>query len=260
MSSKSGCGLGRYLTFGLHEQWMLSFLNYGEDYLRNNSLGPKQKDALYQYLIDADFIGRKKQATDLFHAVRLLNTSGYLSSMDLWGIIWTEFCHNSNLFAWWAKRPEGEYDREYLLSVLMQDCNAALRTTINAVNSLISTLQYTSIGKDLKQGEVAKLGRNRVIHKSGHPKLSFLVVLYATYVFAVSHNMFSFSVEDIEHYVDSPQAIFCISSSELADALGSSSKQDFFKITWSGNKVLLDLSEKINKVDVIKMCMPLGGA
>lgn len=260
MSSKSCYGLGRYLTFGLHEQWMLSFLNYGEDYLRNNSLGPKQKDALYQYLIDAGFIDRKKQPTDLFRAVRSLNTSGYLSSLDLWGIIWIEFCHHSNLFTWWARKPEGEYDREYLLSVLMQDCDAALRTAINAVNSLISTLQYTPIGKDLKQGEVAKLGRNRVIHKAGHPKLSFLMALYATHAFAVGHNMFSLSVEDIEHYVDSPQTIFCISSAELADALGSSSKHDFFKITWSGSKVLLDLNEEISKVDVLKMYMPLGGA
>jgi len=238
---------------------MLSFLNYGEDYLRNNSLGPKQKEALYQYLIDAGFIDRKKHPTDLFHAVRLLNTSGYLSSLDLWGIIWTEFCHNSGIFLWWANQPPGDYNKQIILNEL-HNSDKKQRTLTNITNSLISTLQYTPIGKDLKQGEVAKLGRNRVIHKAGHPKLSFLMALYATHAFAVGHNMFSLSVEDIEHYVDSPQTIFCISSAELADALGSSSKHDFFKITWSGSKVLLDLNEEISKVDVLKMYMPLGGA
>jgi len=33
----------RYSNFGLREEWMTSFLNLGEDYLRNNTLGPKQR-------------------------------------------------------------------------------------------------------------------------------------------------------------------------------------------------------------------------
>ncbi|WP_018963725.1 hypothetical protein [Coprothermobacter platensis] len=258
MNSKSSCAFGRYLTFGFHEQWMLSFLNLGEDYLSNNSLGPKQKDALYQYLVDAGFIDRKKQTTELFQTLRLLNASGQLSSLDLWGVVWTEFCHNSAIFLWWANQPIGDYDKETILYQL-RSTDKRQRTLTNITNSLISTLQYTPIGKDLKQGEVTKNGRNRIVHKTGHPRLSFLVAVYATYVFAISHDIFSFSLEDVEHYVDSPQTMFCINSAELADALVSSSKHGFFKITWVSNKVFLDLNKELNKVDVIRMCMPLGG-
>lgn len=80
------------------------------------------------------------------------------------------------------------------------------RTLTNITNSLISTLQYTPIGKDLRQGEVVKSGRTRIVHKIGHPKLNLVEVIYAIYMFARDHEMFFISIEDMENiYIDISQ-------------------------------------------------------
>ena len=66
---------------------MVSFLNLGEDYLSNNTLGPKQKTALNEYLRDAGFIERNKKSTELCDVVRLGYSSGALSVLSVWAII-----------------------------------------------------------------------------------------------------------------------------------------------------------------------------
>ncbi|WP_107689601.1 hypothetical protein [Coprothermobacter proteolyticus] len=248
----------RYSNFGLREEWMTSFLNLGEDYLRNNTLGPKQKTALNEYLRDAGFIERNRKSTELCDVVRFGYSLGSLPVLSVWAIVWTNLCHNSGIFLWWANQPPGNYTRESMLQELRQT-DKRERTLTNITNSLISTLQSTPIGKDLRQGEVIKSGRSRIVQKIGHPKLNLVEVIYAFYMFARKHEMFSISIEDMEPYVESPQKIFCITSAELADVLGSSKSEKLFKVTWTNDKVYLDLDEGLNEVDVLKMCISTGG-
>lgn len=237
---------------------MVSFLNLGEDYLSNNTLGPKQKTALNEYLRDAGFIQRNKKSTELCDVVRLGYSSGSLSVLSIWAIIWTNLCHNSGIFLWWANQPPGNYTRESVLHELRQT-DKRERTLTNIINSLISTLQYTPIGKDLRQGEVVKSGRTRIVHKIGHPKLNLVEVIYAIYMFARDHEMFSISIEDMEPYVWSPQKIFCITSAELADVLGSSKNKKLFQVTWTNDKVYINLDEGLDETDVLKMSVSTGG-
>jgi len=248
----------RYSNFGLREEWMTSFLNLGEDYLRNNTLGPKQKTALNEYLRDAGFIERNRKSTELCDVVRFGYSLGSLSVLSVWAIVWTNLCHNSGIFLWWANQSPGDYTKESILRELRRT-EKRDRTLTNITNSLISTLQYTPIGKELRQGEVTKSGRIRIVHKIGHPKLNLVEVIYATYVFAKKHGRFSISIEDMEPCVDSPQKIFCITAAELADVLGSSKREKLFKVTWSGDRVYLDLDGGLNEVDVLKMCVSTGG-
>ena len=237
---------------------MVSFLNLGEDYLCNNTLGPRQKTALNEYLRDAGFIERNKKSTELCDVVRLGYSSGSLSVLSVWAIIWTNLCHNSGIFLWWANQPPGNYTRESVLHALRQT-DKRERTLTNITNSLISTLQYTPIGNDLRQGEVVKSGRTRIVHKIGHPKLNLVEVIYAIYMFARNHEMFSISVEDMEPYVGSPQKIFCITSAELADVLGSSKNKKLFQVTWTNDKVYINLDEELNETGVLKMSVSTGG-
>jgi len=77
---------------------MTSFLNLGEDYLRNNTLGPKQKTALNEYLRDAGFIERNRKSTELCDVVRFGYSLGSLPVLSVWAIVWTNLCHNSESF------------------------------------------------------------------------------------------------------------------------------------------------------------------
>ncbi len=58
-------GFKRYQTFGLRQHWLEDFLKRGEDWLRNNTLGPIQKIAMHYYLRDAELLDKKGQLTKL---------------------------------------------------------------------------------------------------------------------------------------------------------------------------------------------------
>lgn len=56
---KRTSGIDRYSTFGLRQGWLEEFLDFGDSWLKNNSLGPKQKPAVKFWLAEAGLIDLK---------------------------------------------------------------------------------------------------------------------------------------------------------------------------------------------------------
>ena len=61
--TKRTSGIDRYSTFGLREVWLEEFFTYGDEWLENNSLGPKQVPAVTHWLAEAQLIDSNTKKT-----------------------------------------------------------------------------------------------------------------------------------------------------------------------------------------------------
>ena len=61
--TKRTSGIDRYSTFGLREVGLEEFFTYGDEWLENNSLGPKQVPAVTHWLAEAQLIDSKTNKT-----------------------------------------------------------------------------------------------------------------------------------------------------------------------------------------------------
>jgi phosphoadenosine phosphosulfate reductase len=151
----------RYRTFGLREEWLTSFLLYGEEWLGNNSLGPYQLKALLRYLKEAEFLDGKKKPTPLFFLLSQLLKEE--NSTFVWQVVWVNLCINSELFNWYVKAvPWGEtFEKRELVEFLRKEKGLAERTARNAVNSLTNTFETSPLGKWFGQ----RVGRGEYLKK-----------------------------------------------------------------------------------------------
>ncbi len=165
--------LDRYRTFGLREEWLNSFLLYGERWLKENTLGPYQLKALIRYLKEAEFLDEKKKTTPLFFLLSQLLKEG--KTTLVWQVVWVNLCLNSDLFKWYAKSvPWGErFKKTEFVRFLQEEKNLAERTARNAVNSLTNTFENSPLGKWFGQ----KIGKSEYI-KEGLNELSSELLSY----------------------------------------------------------------------------------
>jgi len=56
----------KYNTFGLRQEWVYSFLTNGENFLKDNTLGPKQIEAFIYLLKDCELIDKNKNTYSSF--------------------------------------------------------------------------------------------------------------------------------------------------------------------------------------------------
>jgi len=137
--------IDRYNTFGLRRNWLENFLEKGKDWLIDNTLGPKQKDAISKYLLDAELIDNKKNLTDSFKFLSQLFTKDLKS---VWQIVWINLCINSDLFNWYVTEiPWGRSWKKDELVTLLKEKGAAERTARNAINALTNTFESSPLGE-----------------------------------------------------------------------------------------------------------------
>jgi len=151
----------RYRTFGLREEWLNSFFLHGENWLKENTLGPYQLKALIRYLKEAELLDKKKKPTPLFFLLSRLFKEG--KTALVWQVVWVNLCLNSDLFSWYAKSiPWGErFKKTELVRLLQEEKNLAERTARNAVNSLTNTFENSPLGEWFGQ----KVGKGEYIKK-----------------------------------------------------------------------------------------------
>ncbi|MCS7202778.1 MAG: hypothetical protein NZ841_08390, partial [Dictyoglomus sp.] len=213
METKEIIGISKYSSFGLRKEWLNDFLNKGDDFFDNNSLGPKQLLALRFYLKDTEILekNRSKNRLNFFFynlLISLLNRNSYL----VWCILWCNLVYNSNLFKWWSNFSKGVYKKSQIDTFLGDFYGKLNRSIKNASCSLVGTFERTPIGNELKQGIVKKEGRERIVIKEGDPELDPIVVLYNLYKFAERNDIYEFSIYEIENRPLSPQKVFCTDS------------------------------------------------
>lgn len=136
-------GFDRYKTFGLREEWVEGLMERGEEWLEDNTLGPRQREAFIRYMKDA-----------FVWDYGLTDTGDYLRRLwrrdrdTVWQIIWLNLCFGSDLFRWYVNTfGWGEkLTREKLVKKLQKE-GISERTAKNAINSLINTFRSSPLGR-----------------------------------------------------------------------------------------------------------------
>lgn len=224
MKSKSKTsGIDKYSTFGLRGQWLEEFLVFGDDWLSNNNLGPKQIPAVKNWLIEADLLdGETKQATNLANDLRIIYKD---DPLFVWGVIWVNLYYNSKIINWYCDTFDWgiKIPREELLEKLLDSSNLTEGTLKNPIGAMLNMFDKSPLGNDLKLGVLEKKGRAvKFIKKLGmNQELNSLLVAYALYKFSENKLRFDFTVSELydSNFEGGPYKLFGISRSQLERVL-----------------------------------------
>ncbi len=135
----------RYLTFGLRDVWLESFLYRPDVWLEENTLGPEQIKAFKKYMKDAELIDRRGNLTPLAWKMSEL----YAEDKDaVWQIVWLNLSLNSPLFNFYCSEVpwKSTWTKDKLVS-LIKGKGYAERTARNAVNALVNTFENSPLGE-----------------------------------------------------------------------------------------------------------------
>lgn len=159
-------GFGKYLTFGMRREWLVSFLNDLEGWFASNTLGTKQVDAMVAWLRDAELLGKKQKVTT--EVAKFLKEILNSNELLVWEIIWINLFYNSSVVKWYLS--DIDWYKKYSSTELKQlisgmDEAISERTISSGIKSLLNTFSTTPIGEDLKIGLIEKVKSNRYVKK-----------------------------------------------------------------------------------------------
>lgn len=244
-------GMFRYFSFGLRQDWMELFFSMRIDVLNNSSLGPFQKEALRYYLRDMELID-SKGTTNFFNSALTLYRKEGINSLFLWTVLWNNLPYNAPLFEWWNNKLPGRYSSKEIIASLSEFYGKMNRSVEKAYQSLVSTLERTPIGADLKQGLVQKEGRARVVIKAGNPDLSPFAALYALYKLAEQTQKYQLGLSAIEQSAGSPQKVFAMPTAKVETLLRALWLPDFFQIGSDEEQLVIGLESQKTALDVLE--------
>ena len=217
--------IATYQTFGLRKEWLKEFLEKGEDFWGDNSLGNRQEEALRAWLRDAGLLEQKK----LTPLGRFLKSRGVEDPLT-WEIIWVRLAQGSRLVRWFlAHVAWGERLSQKELVERLGD-EIAKRTRQNAVSALLGLFEHTPL-KGICPVERVK--RERVLTKKGTEEITPWGLLFALYTFAERAERYHFLLEDLMQPVpETPYGLFGLSRERLAALLRAASSQaeDLLKV------------------------------
>ncbi len=235
-----------FYTFGLKSLWLENCLK-NFFYCFHNELGHKQQKALINYLKKMELY-YKKRPTDFFKIL-------YDKQKNYWSYLWINLYNNTNLFKIWGLINKGNYPRLELLIFLIKVAKFHNKSVDSGLNSLISTFEYTSIGKELKIGIVTRENNKRFVKKEGGYFFDLYVILYALYKFAYKNNVFSIDIEGIENELYSPQKILVIESSNVKTALFEINESELLQTDIEDDRLITKLNYITHPYDVLKKCI-----
>jgi len=243
----------KYGTFGLREEWVEDFVKREEEFFVNNSLGPKQLDALIYYLRDMELIDKSNRLTILFDFISKIYRINGIKDMFLWSILWANLCMNAMLFRWWIDMPTGIYPRKVLLDMMETSYGKQNRSVKNGYLSLVGTFERTEIGKDLKQGVVIKEGNTRTVIKEENPDISPFSILYLLYRLGEDYEVYSFSLSMFNEQLISPCKVFNIKDSILFSKLNALWVPEIFDLYKEGEHMSINLNSDKSHLDIINL-------
>ncbi len=166
--------VNRYFTFGLRKPWLESFLERGSEWFTNNTLGPDQKKAMYNYLYDTELTDKEKNLTELFE---ILTKLFYKDPNTVWQVVWVNLCINSDLFRWYVQEiPWNKSWTKEELVALLEEKGAKNRTAKNSVNALANTFENSPLGNWF-----GKKKNKKTFYKAGTNEISLWALGYALY-------------------------------------------------------------------------------
>ena len=243
----------KYGTFGLREEWVEDLIKRGEEFFVNNSLGPKQLDALIYYLRDMELIDKNNRLTILFDFISKIYKINGMKDMFLWSIIWVNLCMNAILFRWWIDIPTGIYPRKVLLDMMVTSYGKQNKSVINGYLSLVGTFERTEIGRGLKQGIVIEEGNTRTVIKEENPDISPFSILYLLYRLGERYGKYSFSLSTFNEQLISPCKVFNIKDSILFSKLNALWLPEILDLCEEGERISINLNSDKNHLDIINL-------
>jgi len=169
--------LDRYNGFGLRKPWLESFLERGSEWFENNTLGPKQKEAMNRYLYDTELIiDRKKNLSKLYKALSKLF---YKDPDTVWQVVWVNLCMNSDLFRWYVQEIpwNKSWTKDELVSRLKEKVTAkSARTVKNTIDALANTFDNSPLGNWF-----GRKTNGKIYYKGGTNEISLWAFGYALY-------------------------------------------------------------------------------
>ena len=258
--TKRTSGIDKYSTFGLREEWLEEFIEYGDEWLENNSLGPKQIPAITNWLTEANLIERKtNKTTKLGSELKIL----FKNDPDfVWGVIWINLYHDSKIVGWYCDNIEwgNNIAREDLLERLMDSYPDLSKGTLNnALSALINTFDNSPLNDLFGLGHLTKKGRAvKFIDKNGvDDELDKWLVAYSLYKLKEIKSRKDFTVTELydENFEGGPYKIFGISESQLERILrGLQQSQDkIINVNLAADLDNLFLKDEIDTEDIIAL-------
>lgn len=241
----------KYGTFGLKQNWLYMFLQGVISLSRKEVLGPRQYDSLIAYLQDMELINRKRDNSflDLIKKIHYQNRQ----TLFLWSCLWVNLAFNSNLFNWWCNQNNDTFSREKIFELMSLSYKKQNRYLLNALNSLISTFEYTPIGSELKIGIVWREKNKRFVKKEGGYPFDPYVILYALYKYAQKKQIYEIDIDNIENEIFSPQKVLVIESKYVKNALLELNEPDMIKTNVNEeNHLIVTLNNQFHPYDVIR--------
>ena len=217
---KRTSGIDRYSTFGLRQGWLEEFFDFGDSWLENNSLGPKQKPAVKNWLAEAGLIDPKsKKTTELGNNLRIIYKD---DPYFVWGIIWINLYYNSKVITWYCDTFDWgiKISREELLETAMDSFPDLSEGTLkNPTSAMINMFDKSPLNDAFKLGVLEKKGRAvKFINKKGEIEdLDVLLVAYALYKVKENNSRDDFVVSELydEKFEGGPIKLFGVSKSQL---------------------------------------------
>ncbi|WP_297213483.1 MULTISPECIES: DUF4007 family protein [Thermodesulfovibrio] len=252
--SMKGSGIDRYSTFGFRKEWLKSFFENMDVWMKNNILGPKQIKAFLVWLKESEII--EKQSKDHLYPSdlgKLLQQTYFKDENLAWQIIWTNLYYNSNIIHWYLNSFEWgiTLSKDILFEKMKEDYPNLSDTTIrNPLSALIETFNKNDyFGEKLKFGLIEKKGKNLYIKKIGSDDINPLAILYTIYRYAIHRNKYRFTLSELceKDNRGTPYKIFGISQSKLSEILLwlHENKKELIRFEYKADLDNINLSDSI---------------
>ena len=256
---KRTSGIDKYSTFGLREVWLEEFFDFGDEWLDNNSLGPKQIPAVTNWLSEAGLIDQKtKKTTQLGKDLKIIYED---NPSFVWGIIWINLYYDSKVINWYCNSIDWgmRISREDLLENIMSSFPDLSKGTLNnATSAMINMFDNSSLNEAFNLGILEKKGRAvKFINKDGvGDELDILLVAYSLYKVKnqILRNDFTVSELYNENFEGGPFKQFGVSQSHLERILrGLNQYGDIVKADLAADLDNIFLNNDIALEDIIKI-------
>lgn len=244
---KKNLGFGKYLTFGIRDNWLKSFINNGKNWFQNHNLGNKQFDSMIAWLKDCELIDKNKEIIkENFETIqKIFMLDPYLG----YQILWINLFNNSSVVNWYLCNIKWNtvYSFSELKNIAISELKIPERTIISGLNSLLNMFEHTPYGSIFKFGYIEKKSRERIIKKIGYDDIHPYAILYSLYRYAFNKNKFRLTLSELykESIDDGPYLQFGISVIKLKQILISlkDNKRDLINVELSADLDNINLIE-----------------
>lgn len=249
----------KYQTFGLRNEWLASFINEPEQWIEMNKLGlgNRQIQSMVAWLKDCELLDKTKNITEL---ALLINKRFKNDELILWSIVWINLSYNVNLINWfslninWGERFS---TRELVELIISYDPNSKIKTTSNAINSLVNMFANSPLNDKFRIGKLDKKSNIRYISKIGSDEINPIAIAYSLYKYAEHKKRYNFTVSELyrKECNGGPYKQFGISKEKFENILRGlqENRNQIVKIDLTANLDNIFLREDVTSIEVLKL-------